>query len=74
MYGKGPAFTLDTPLLWLFTAYVIGNLSSVQLGEAMNQQGVSLQSAISNRDFGDVLAWLRSHVHGPGRRSLSLRC
>lgn len=51
----------------LFTAYVIGNVSSAQLAQAMEEQGVSLADASSNGDFSGVLAWLRNNVHAKGR-------
>lgn len=51
----------------LFTAYTVGNIASAQLVEAMTSQGVSLESAANRADYGDVLSWLRTHVHAPGR-------
>lgn len=51
----------------LFTAYVIGNVSSAQLGSAMEAQDVSLADAVSRGDFSQVLGWLRTNVHAPGR-------
>ncbi|GAA3934308.1 hypothetical protein [Microbacterium soli] len=51
----------------LFTAYVIGNVASAQLAQAMEDQGVSISDAIAGGDFSAVLGWLREHVHGPGR-------
>lgn len=51
----------------LFTAYVVGNVASAQLAEAMEAQGVSIAEAIETSDFRAVLGWLREHVHAPGR-------
>lgn len=73
--GYVPATLRDGPLQdphWarrifgLFCAYVVGNVASAQLGQAMHEDGVSIQDAVRRSDFGDVLGWLRSNVHGPG--------
>ncbi|MGB4138043.1 MAG: hypothetical protein WA971_15875 [Microbacterium sp.] len=50
----------------LFTAYVVGNVSSAQLARAMAEQGVSIEEAVRRADFGEVRGWLRENVHGPG--------
>ncbi|MGB4138041.1 MAG: hypothetical protein WA971_15865 [Microbacterium sp.] len=51
----------------LFTAYVIGNVASAQLAAAMEDDGVSIEAAVAKGDFSEVLGWLRTHVHAPGR-------
>ncbi|MGF2949382.1 gluzincin family metallopeptidase [Microbacterium alcoholitolerans] len=51
----------------LFTAYVIGNVASAQLAQAMEDQGISIAEAIASRDFSAVLGWLQKNVHSPGR-------
>jgi carboxypeptidase Taq len=51
----------------LFTSYVIGNLISAQLSEAMDSAGIDIAGCIEARDFSPVLGWLRSNVHHPGR-------
>lgn len=56
-----------TRFFGLFTAYIVGNVSSAQLAATMESQGTSITDAVARADFNEVLGWLRRNVHAPGR-------
>lgn len=54
-----------------FPTYALGNLYGAQLFEAMLEQIPGLWDAVGEGGFTPILAWLREHVHGHGRRKLA---
>lgn len=76
LFGRAPANLAEGALqdphwcrryMGLFTSYVVGNLASAQLAEAMAASRVSVADACERRSFTEVLQWLRTHVHAHGR-------
>ena len=70
--SAGPA--LGPRFFGLFTAYIVGNVSSAQLAATMESQGTSITDAVARADFNEVLGWLRRNVHAPGRTVTVRKC
>lgn len=51
-----------------FPTYTLGALAAAQLFEAARQDGSEIEAGIGHGDFGPLVDWLRSHVHGHGSR------
>ena len=51
-----------------FPTYALGNLISVQLWEKIQQDIPNLESQISQGEFGELLAWLRTNIHRHGAK------
>ncbi len=51
-----------------FSTYALGNLISAQLWERIEQDVPNLEGQIRRGEFGDLLAWLREHVHRHGAK------
>ena len=49
-----------------FPTYSIGNILAAQIASAM-EKDLDLQKAIEERRFGEILNWLRAHIHRWGR-------
>jgi carboxypeptidase Taq len=49
-----------------FPTYTLGALTAAQLFEAARKAVPSVLGSISHGDFGPLLGWLRTHVHGLG--------
>jgi carboxypeptidase Taq len=54
-------------LVGYFPTYTLGNLYAAQLMAAAERQLPGLDARIARGEFGDLLDWLRRHVHGVGR-------
>lgn len=53
--------------LGYFPTYALGNLMSVQLFDQARRDLPGLEAQLAAGSFGELLAWLRSHVHRWGR-------
>ncbi len=51
-----------------FVGYTLGNLIAAQLMEAVRRDLPDLDRRIADGIFGDLLGWLREHVHRHGRK------
>ncbi|NPA93406.1 MAG: carboxypeptidase M32 [Chloroflexi bacterium] len=51
-----------------FSTYALGNLISAQLWERMTQDVPNVEAQIRQGEFGDLLGWLREHVHRHGAK------
>ncbi|HXF83039.1 MAG TPA: carboxypeptidase M32 [bacterium] len=56
--------------LGYFPTYSLGNIISVQLYEAARAAHPSLEEEIGQGRFGNLLGWLREHLHRHGRKYL----
>jgi carboxypeptidase Taq len=50
-----------------FPTYTLGNLYAAQLVEALERDLGDLSGLVARGAFGDLLAWLREHIHRRGR-------
>lgn len=57
-------------LVGYFPTYTLGNVMSGQLWQTIRQEVPGLDEKIRKGDFSEILAWLRSRIHEPGRRYL----
>jgi carboxypeptidase Taq len=55
-------------MIGYFSTYALGNLISVQLWEKINKDIRGLDDQIRKGKFDDLLGWLRTNVHGYGRK------
>jgi carboxypeptidase Taq len=55
-------------LFGYFPTYALGNLVSVQLWEVIQKDLPDLDSQLAHGEFGDLLSWLRQHVHRFGAK------
>jgi carboxypeptidase Taq len=53
-----------------FPTYSLGTLLSAQLYDKAVADAPSIPDDLARGEFGSLLAWLRAHVHKPGRRHL----
>src|SRR5690606_39707845 len=51
-----------------FPTYALGNLMSTQIFEQAGRDLGDLDEAIAEGNFGELLAWLREHIHRYGRK------
>ena len=51
-----------------FPTYTLGNLNAAQLFAAAREAIPDLDTAFARGQFGDLLAWLREHIHALGQR------
>ena len=51
-----------------FPTYTLGNLASVQLFDAVKAAQPDLEGDIQRGQFGNLLGWLREHIHQHGSR------
>ncbi len=51
-----------------FSTYALGNLISAQWWECIQADIPNLNDQIRNGEFGDLLAWLREHIHRHGAK------
>ena len=54
-----------------FPTYALGNLMSTQLFNQARQDLNNLEGQIASGQFGELLQWLRTHVHRYGRKLLA---
>lgn len=59
--------------LGYFPTYALGNLMSVQLFNQAQTDLTNLDQQIAQGQFGDLLGWLRTHVHQHGRKRSAMR-
>ncbi len=57
-------------LIGYFPTYTVGNVLSVQLWESALRDHPSIPNDIARNQFGDLLGWMREHVHQYGRQLL----
>jgi len=55
-------------LMGYFSTYALGNLISAQLWEKLNADVPDLDDQFRRGEFGDLLEWMRTHVHQHGRK------
>jgi len=55
-------------LIGYFPTYTVGNVLSVQLWESALRDHPSIPDDIARNEFGDLLGWMREHVHQHGRK------
>jgi carboxypeptidase Taq len=55
-------------LIGYFPTYTLGNIYAAQLMAAARTQIPGFDESFSRGEFGDLLAWLRQHVHRHGQR------
>ncbi len=55
-------------LIGYFPTYTLGNLYAAQLFAKVRSELGGLDEAFARGDFGELLAWLRDHVHRHGQR------
>jgi carboxypeptidase Taq len=58
-------------LFGYFPTYLLGSVYSAQFYEAIGQQ-LDIDAEVSAGRFGEILNWLRTRVHSPGRRRMPL--
>jgi carboxypeptidase Taq len=51
-----------------FPTYALGNLVSAQLWEGMKVDIPNIEDQVEKAQFGEILGWLRSHVHVHGAK------
>ena len=51
-----------------FPSYTLGNLYAASFGATLEAALPTLWDDVGRGHFGDILAWLRTHVHGVGHR------
>jgi carboxypeptidase Taq len=57
-------------LIGYFPTYTVGNVLSVQLWESALREHPGIPDDIARNEFGDLLGWMRKHVHQYGRKLL----
>jgi carboxypeptidase Taq len=55
-------------LIGYFPTYTVGNVLSVQLWESALRDHPSIPDDIAHNEFGNLLGWMREHVHQHGRK------
>ncbi|GAB4387015.1 MAG: thermostable carboxypeptidase 1 [Phycisphaerales bacterium] len=55
-------------LFGYFATYALGNLYAAQFWEKINQDIPTLEDQIRKGQFGELLTWLRTHIHRVGRQ------
>src|SRR5207249_2219655 len=55
-------------LVGYFPTYTLGNVFAAQLFRKANEDLGDLSQAFARGEFGDLLGWLREHVHRQGHR------
>jgi carboxypeptidase Taq len=55
-------------LIGYFPTYTLGNLYAAQFWQAMRSDLPDAGAQIRRGEFGELLGWLRSHIHRHGRR------
>ena len=55
-------------MIGYFSTYALGNLVSAQLWEKINKDIRDLDDQIRKGEFGELLGWLRTHIHRHGRK------
>jgi carboxypeptidase Taq len=55
-------------LIGYFPTYTVGNVLSVQLWESALRDHPGIVDDIARNEFGDLLGWMREHVHQYGRK------
>jgi carboxypeptidase Taq len=55
-------------LIGYFPTYTVGNVLSVQLWESALRDYPSIPDDIARNEFGNLLGWMREHVHQHGRK------
>ncbi|MEN8171613.1 MAG: carboxypeptidase M32 [Chloroflexota bacterium] len=55
-------------LFGYFSTYALGNLISAQLWEVMEKDMPRMDEQMSKGEFGDILDWVRQHIHVHGRK------
>ncbi|MEM8678636.1 MAG: carboxypeptidase M32 [Planctomycetota bacterium] len=55
-------------LIGYFPTYALGNLYAAQMFEVVEQQVPDLRQQFAAGQFGELLTWLRHHLHAHGRR------
>ncbi|MFP4324377.1 MAG: carboxypeptidase M32, partial [Anaerolineales bacterium] len=53
-----------------FPTYALGNLLSVQLYDLAVEAHPNIPEDIARGEFGDLLGWMRKHIHSQGRKYL----
>jgi carboxypeptidase Taq len=51
-----------------FPSYSLGNIAAAQLWYGLRRDIPNIERKIESGQVADILAWLRTHVHRPGRR------
>lgn len=51
-----------------FPTYTLGNLNASQLMRAAHEQNPGLDASLAKGEYQSLLSWLRTHIHGHGRR------
>ena len=57
-------------LIGYFPTYTLGNLASVQFYNQAKKAIPTLSTEIERGEFSNLLDWLRTHIHRPGRKFL----
>ncbi len=57
-------------MMGYFSTYALGNLLSVQLYNLAVEAHPNIPEDISRGEFGDLLGWMRKHIHSQGRKYL----
>ena len=55
-------------LIGYFPTYTLGNLYAAQFWETINEAIPTLDDQIAAGEMGELLAWLRTNIHAPGRQ------
>jgi carboxypeptidase Taq len=55
-------------LVGYFPTYTLGNLYAAQFWEKIHADLPDLSKEMASGEFGDLLAWLRKHIHAHGKR------
>ena len=50
-----------------FPTYTLGAMTAAQLYDTARRGDSNIETSISTGDFGPLIGWLRSNVHGKGR-------